>query len=89
MNFLGCVAAFVAMALTYLASHNQRLVARPLGRFARIGAWVFAALALVAWIAGETSLPGIFSALTALMLGAVVLPYFTWLFRPATDRKTR
>lgn len=89
MNFLGCVAAFIAMALTYLASHNQRLVARPLGRLARIGAWVFAGLALVAWIAGETSLPGIFAALTALMFGAVVLPYLTWLFRPAADRKTR
>lgn len=89
MNFLGCVAAFIAMALTYLASRNQRLLSRPLGRFARVGAWLFAMLALVAWIAGETSLPGIFAALTALMFGAVVAPYITWLLRPAAGRKTR
>jgi hypothetical protein len=46
-------------------------------------------LAFAAWIVGETSLPGIFAALTALMLGAVALPYITWMFRPATDRKSR
>jgi uncharacterized membrane protein len=89
MNFLGCVAAFIAMALTYLASGNQRLLPRPLGRFARVGAWVLSVVALVAWIAGETSLPGIFAALTALMLGGVALPFITWLFRPAAERKTR
>ncbi len=89
MNFLGCVAAFIAMALAYLAARNQRLLPRPLGRPARIGAWRFAVTALVAWIAGETSLPGIFAALTALMLGAVALPYLTWLFRPAAERKSR
>lgn len=89
MNFLGCVAGFIAMALAYLASPNQRLLSRSLGRVARVGAWVLAALALVAWIAGETSLPGIFAALTALMFGAVALPYIIWLFRPAAERKSR
>lgn len=89
MNLLGCVAAFVAMALAYLAAPNQRLLVRPLGRGARMAAGVLTVLAFAAWIAGETSLPGIFSALTALMLGAVALPYITWLFRPAADRKSR
>ena len=89
MNLLGCVAALVAMALAYLTARNQRLLARPMGRRARIAAWVFAFVAFAAWIAGETSLPGIFAALTALMFGAVAWPYVAWLFRPATDRKPR
>jgi hypothetical protein len=89
MNFLGCVAAFIAMALAYLASPNQRLLSRRLGTFGRLGAWAFGVAALLTWIAGETSLPGIFAALTALMLGAIALPFVTWLFRPATERKTR
>ncbi|MDR6937549.1 hypothetical protein [Luteibacter sp. 3190] len=89
MNILGCLAAFIAMALAYLCSRNQRLLARPIGPGGRIGAAVFAVVALIAWIAGETSLPGIFAAATALMFSAVALPYITWLFRPATARKTR
>jgi len=89
MNLLGCVAALIAMALAYLTARNQRLLARPLGRKARMAAWVFAVIAFAAWIAGETSLPGIFAALTALMLGAVAWPYLTWLLRPASDRKPR
>jgi membrane associated rhomboid family serine protease len=89
MNFLGCVAALVAMAFAYLSARNQRVLARPLERRARVAAWVFAVLAFAAWIAGETSLPGMFAALTALMLGAVVWPYLTWLLRPASDRKPR
>lgn len=89
MNVLGCVAAFTAMLLAYLASPNQRALARPLGRGARIGATVLAVGALVAWIVGETTLPGIFSTLTALMLGAVAFPYLLWLFRPAGERKLR
>jgi hypothetical protein len=60
-----------------------------LGRKTRTAAWVFAVVAFTAWIAGETSLPGIFSALTALMLGAVAYPYVAWLFRPASERKPR
>jgi hypothetical protein len=89
MNLLGCVAALVAMALAYLTARNQRLMARPLGRGGRIAAWVLAVVAFAAWIAGETSLPGIFAALTALMLGAVAWPYVAWLLRPATERKPR
>jgi hypothetical protein len=88
MDFLGCTAALAAMALAYLSSHNQRFLRAPLGRPAKVAAWVLAIAALAAWIAGETSLPGIFSALTALMFGAVVLPYLTWFFRPATGRKS-
>ena len=89
MNVLGCMAAFVAMLFAYLASPNQRALARPLGRAARVVAGVFAILASVAWTLGETTLPGIFSTVTALMLGAVVLPYLLWLLRPAGDRKPR
>ncbi|URX63817.1 hypothetical protein KR767_07125 [Luteibacter anthropi] len=89
MNLLGCAAAFVAMLLVYLASPHQRAMARPLGRAARWLAGVFAVLALVAWVAGETTLPGIFSALTALMFGAVVFPYLCWWLRPAGERRSR
>ena len=89
MNVLGCVAALAAMAFAYLASHNQRLLARPLGRGARAVAWILAVAAFVTWIAGETPLPGIVAALTALMLGGVAWPYLTWLLRPATERKHR
>ncbi len=89
MNVLGCAAAFVAMLLVYIASPNQRLLSRPAGRVARCVASGFAVLALAAWIAGETTLPGIFSTLTALMLGAVSLPYLCWWLRPAGERKSR
>lgn len=89
MNLLGCLSALVAMALAYLAAPNQRLLPKPLGRNARIAAWFLSLVAFAAWIASETSLPGIFAALTALMLGAVALPYVAWLFRPAAERKPR
>ena len=89
MDILGCVAALAAMALAYLSSRNQRLLARPLGRPAKGAAWLLAGLAFALWITGETSLPGVFATLTALMLGAVALPYLTWFFRPAAERKPR
>jgi len=89
MNLLGCIAALVAASLVYLAAPNQRLLTRPFGRKARTAAWMFAVIAFTAWIAGETSLPGIFAALTALMLGAVTLPYIAWLLRPAAERPPR
>ncbi len=89
MDILGCVAALAAMALAYLSARNQRLLAQPLGVPARFAAGALAVLALALWIAGETSLPGIFATLTALMLAAVALPYLTWFLRPATERKPR
>lgn len=89
MDFLGCVAAIAAMALAYLSSRNQRFLRVPFGRPAKIAASVLAVAALATWIASETPLPGVFSALTALMFGAVLVPYLTWFFRPATDRKPR
>ena len=89
MNVFGCVAALVAMALAYLTSRNQRLLARPFGTGARLAAWAFAVAACLVWIASETSLPGVVSALAALMLGAVAWPYVTWLLRPAGERKPR
>jgi hypothetical protein len=89
MNLLGCLSALVAMALAYLTARNQRLLAKSLGRGARIAAWILSGVAFATWIAGETSLPGIFAALTAMMLGAVALPYVAWLFRPAAERSSR
>jgi hypothetical protein len=89
MDFLGCVAAIAAMALAYLSSPNQRLLRRSLGRPAKVAGWLFGIGAFVAWIVGETSLPGIFAALAALMFGGVVLPYITWFFRPAPERTPR
>lgn len=89
MNLLGCLLAFAAMALAYLSSRNQRVLARPLGRGAKLASGVLAVVALACWMAGETTLPGIFSTLTALMLGAVAFPYIVWLLRPAAERKSR
>lgn len=89
MNLLGCLLAFAAMALAYLSSRNQRALARPLGHVAKYAAGIFSVLALACWVAGETTLPGIFSTLTALMLGAVAFPYVLWLFKPADSRKPR
>ncbi|MGN6478565.1 hypothetical protein [Luteibacter sp.] len=89
MNVLGCLLAFAAMALAYLSSRNQRVLALPLRRGGKLLAWVFAAGALACWVTGETTLPGIFSTLTALMLGAVAFPYVTWLLKPAAERKAR
>jgi hypothetical protein len=89
MNVLGCLLAFAAMALAYLSSRNQRALARPLGRGGKLMAGVLSMLALVCWVAGETTLPGIFSTLTALMFGAVAFPYVLWLLKPAAERKPR
>lgn len=89
MTLLGCLAALVAMAFAYLGSRQQRWLAKPLGRRARALAWLFVGVALLAWIAAETSLPGFACALTALMAGAVAWPYVTWLFRPAAARAPR
>ncbi|MEX1828413.1 hypothetical protein [Luteibacter sp. CQ10] len=89
MSLLGCLAAFVAMALAYLSSPNQRWRVRPMGRGGKVVAALLACLALTAWIAGETTLPGIAAAVTALMAGAVALPYLLWLLRPAGERKPR
>ncbi|KJV36554.1 hypothetical protein [Luteibacter yeojuensis] len=87
MNFLGCLVAFAAMALAYLSSRNQRALARPLGRGGKLAAGALAVGALACWVAGETTLPGIFSTLTALMLGAVAFPYVLWLLKPAGDER--
>jgi hypothetical protein len=89
MNLLGCLVAFAAMALAYLSSRNQRALARPLGRGARLAAGVLTVVALACWVVGETTLPGIFSTLTALMLGAVAFPYVLWLLKPADAKKAR
>lgn len=89
MDVLGCVAAFAATAFFYLSSPNQRLVARPLGRWARLMAVALAVATVLAWVASATSLPGVIAALTALMLGAVALPYLVWLVRPAAERSRR
>ncbi|QWT19597.1 hypothetical protein KPL74_17845 [Bacillus sp. NP157] len=89
MNVLGCLLAFAAMALAYLSSRNQRALARPLGRGGKLVAGILTVLALACWMVGETTLPGIFSTLTAVMFGAVVFPYVAWLFKPAAERKAR
>ncbi len=86
MNLLGCLAAFVAATLFYLSAQRQRLLVRPLGRGARLVAWLASVAALVCWVLGQEPMAGIFAALTALMLAAVVLPYLVWLWRPVSAR---
>lgn len=69
------LAGLSALAL-YLASDRQQLRAAPLANrgLARAAGWaLLAASVAVAWIA-LGPLPGVFAALTAWMLGLMVLP---------------
>lgn len=83
------ILATAAAAFWYLASTHQRLLARRAGRAARIAGWVLAVTALALAIASIDTLPGIFGALSALMLGAITLPYVAWWLKPAATREPR
>ena len=69
---------FASALLLYLASPQQRLRARPLPAWMRLVALAFAACGAGAWIDVLGVGAGLFSALTALMLGWVGLPYAAW-----------
>jgi hypothetical protein len=69
---------FASALLFYLASPQQRLRARPLPSWIRLAAWAFAASGAGAWIDVLGLGAGLFTALTALMLGWVGLPYAAW-----------
>jgi Kef-type K+ transport system membrane component KefB len=73
-----CLAGALLSALAfYLASAHQqwRPGWRVHARWLRGGAWLLAVLALVVAIAALGVWAGVFCALTAFMLGAVLLPY--------------
>ena len=65
-------------ALVYLASARQRLRAVPLPRPARAIGWLSMLAGLVAWLFASGAGAGAASALTAIMLAWVLLPYVVW-----------
>lgn len=69
---------FASALLLYLASPQQRLRARPMPTWTRMIALAFAASGAGVWIGMLGAGAGLFSALTALMLGWVGLPYAAW-----------
>jgi len=89
MLIFAVVLAAAAAAFWYLASTQQRLRARRAGRAARVAGWVLAVASLALAIASIDTLPGIFGALSALMLGAITLPYVAWWLKPASVREPR
>jgi len=89
MLIFAILLAAAAAAFWYFASTQQRLLARRAGRAARIAGWVLAVAALALAIASIDTLPGIFGALSALMLGAITLPYVAWWLKPTSVREPR
>lgn len=73
----------------YLATSHQALSRRARGHAPalRAVAWLCAALAMAAAIVALGLWAGVFAALTAMMLAAVLLPYFDawWQARGGTD----
>ncbi|WP_250628199.1 hypothetical protein [Pinirhizobacter soli] len=87
MIIFAILLASSAAAFWYIASTQQRLLARRAGRAARMAGWVLAVAALALAIASIDTLPGIFGALSALMLGGITLPYVAWWLKPASARE--
>lgn len=75
MTVLYLLLSLLSAAAFYLASPHQRLRARTRTRVLRAAAWVSALAAIVAAVAALGLWAGVFSALTAWMLGTVLLPY--------------
>ncbi|RAO76061.1 hypothetical protein [Dyella jiangningensis] len=71
-------------ALVYLASTRQRLRATSLPQPIRAIGWLLMLGGLVAWLLASGVGAGIASALTAIMLTWVLLPYLAW-WRTAGD----
>jgi len=69
---------FASALLLYLASPQQRLRKAPLPAWMRVAALAFAVSGAGAWIDVLSVGAGVFTALTALMLGWVGLPYVAW-----------
>ena len=69
---------FASALLLYLASPQQRLRARPMPKWTRLVALAFGVSGAGAWVDVLGAGAGLFSALTALMLGWVGLPYAAW-----------
>ncbi|WP_201314071.1 hypothetical protein [Dyella sp. EPa41] len=65
-------------ALVYLASARQRLRAMPLPGPARAIGWLSMLAGLVVWLFAYGVGAGTASALTAIMLAWVLLPYVAW-----------
>lgn len=89
MPWLASLFAMLAALVWYLAAPQQRWLHAPLQRGWRYAGWTLAAASLVLWMVSLDSMSGVVSALTALMLGAVMLPYLAWWLRPTAARSRR
>jgi hypothetical protein len=89
MLWIASLLGTLAALCFYLSAPQQRLRPRPLGARGRYAGGAAAILALALWIASLDGMAGIFSALTAVMFGGVLLPYVAWLARPAPARDRR
>lgn len=77
MTWLYLASAALAALAFYLATAHQQLRPgwRARARTLRVAAWALALLALACGIGALGTWAGVFSALSAFMLGAVLLPY--------------
>lgn len=81
MSVLYLASAALSALAFYLATAHQQLRPgwRAHARALRVAAWALALLSLAAGIAALGTWAGVFAALAAFMLGAVLLPYLdTW-----------
>ncbi|PWK82729.1 hypothetical protein [Fulvimonas soli] len=85
MTLLALALCLGGALLFYLASPQQRLRRAALPPRWRLAALLLAAAGALAWCRAAGPGPGLFAALTALMLGWVLLPYLGW-WRPAAAR---
>jgi hypothetical protein len=89
MSWIASLLGLVAACCFYLSAPQQRVRVVPLGRRGRYAGSVLAVAAFALWIVSLDTMAGVFSALTAIMSGAVLLPYAVWWIRPAAARGTR
>lgn len=78
MALLATLLSLASALVFYLCSARQRMRTSTLPTGWRWLAWLLAALSTVAWIASAGTGPGVFAAITSLMLGCVLLPYGVW-----------
>ena len=89
MPWIATVLGALAACCFYLAAPQQRLRASPLAHGWRYVSVALAVLASALWIASLDTMAGAFSALNAVMTGAVLVPYLVWMVRPAAARGHR
>jgi hypothetical protein len=89
MPWIASVLAVFAALCWYLSAPQQRLLKAATGRGWRYLGLAAAVVAMALWIACLDSMSGIVSVLTAIMFGAVALPFVAWWLRPAAPQGHR